>query len=64
LRDKGLEEDEELVPREDEVLEFIRCCCATAVDESINPLNVLVIIIATANTMTIVSANRFFTWVC
>ncbi|MGB6531498.1 MAG: hypothetical protein WBF33_25610 [Candidatus Nitrosopolaris sp.] len=45
LKDKGLEE--ELVPWEDEVLEFIRCCCATAVDGS-NPLNGNVIIIATA----------------
>ena len=34
LRGKGLEE--ELAFWEDEVLEFIRCCCATAVDGSIN----------------------------
>ncbi|MGB6527980.1 MAG: hypothetical protein WBF33_07715, partial [Candidatus Nitrosopolaris sp.] len=57
LRDKGLEE-EESVPRE-EVFEFIRCCCATAVDGSINTLNVLVIIIATANTTAVAAANRF-----
>jgi hypothetical protein len=36
LRDKGLEE--ELVPLEGE---FIRCCCATAVDGSINPSELL-----------------------
>jgi hypothetical protein len=53
LRDKGLEDDEELVPW-DEVFELICCSCATAVvDESINLLNeiVIIIIIATANTM-------------
>jgi hypothetical protein len=46
LRDKGLEE--ELVLWEDEVLEFICRCSATAVDGSINPLNGNVIIVATA----------------
>ena len=58
LRDKGLEE-EELVFCEDEVLEFIRCCCATAVGGSIKPSNGIVIIIATANTTAIATANRF-----
>ena len=59
LRDKGLGEEE--VPREDEVLEFTcRCCCATAVDGSINLLNgIVIIIIATANTMAVANANRF-----
>ena len=58
LRDKGLEEELLWV---DEVLEFIRCCCATAVDGSVNPLNGIVIIIATANTTdgTVANANRF-----
>jgi hypothetical protein len=58
LRDKGLQE-EELVLWEEEVLEFIRCCCATAVDGSINPSNGIVIIIATANTTAVATANRF-----
>jgi hypothetical protein len=61
LRDKGLEDDEELVPW-DEVFELICCSCATAVvDESINLLNeiVIIIIIATANTMTAANTNRF-----
>ena len=60
LRDKGL--GEELVPWEDEVLEFICCCCcaATAVGVSITLMNVLVItIIATANRMAAAKANRF-----
>jgi hypothetical protein len=56
FRDNGLEEDEELVPRK-EVSELICCCCAT--DGSINPLNGLVIIIATVNTMAVATANRF-----
>jgi hypothetical protein len=34
-----------------------RCCCATAVDGSINPLNGIVIIIAIANKTA--TANRF-----
>jgi hypothetical protein len=50
LRDKGLEEEEELVLWE--VLEFICCCCATAVD------GIVIIIIATANMMAVTS-NRF-----
>jgi hypothetical protein len=57
LRDKGLEEEEELVLWEDEVLEFIRCCCVTAVDGSINPFNGIIINPATA--MTVASANSF-----
>ena len=57
LRGKGLGE-EELVLWEDEELEFICCCCATAIDGSINLLNGIVIIIATANTMAVAS-NRF-----
>jgi hypothetical protein len=57
---KGLEEDEELVPCEEEVLEFIRCCCAaTAVGVGINPLYGIVIIIATANTTAVANQNRF-----
>jgi len=65
LRDKGLEGEEELVLWEDEVLEFIRCCCATAVDGSINPLNgIVAIIIATAHTMTVANANRFLIGLC
>jgi hypothetical protein len=58
--DKGL--GEELVPWEDEVLEFICCyCCATTVvGVSITLLNVLVTtIIATANRMAAAKANRF-----
>ena len=57
LRDKGLEE-EEVVLWEDEVLEFIRCVCATAiVSVSITLLNVLVtIIIATTNRMAVVDS--------
>ena len=48
LRDKGLEEDEEVVPW-DVVFELICCPCATAVvDDSINRFNKIVII-ATAN---------------
>jgi hypothetical protein len=63
LRDKGLEE--ELAFWEDEVLEFIRCCCATAVDGSINPLNgIVAIIIATAHTMAVANANRFLIGLC
>jgi hypothetical protein len=59
LRDKGLEE-EELVPCEDEVLEFVCCCCATtAVDGSINLLNGIVVIIAAAHTMAVANANHF-----
>jgi len=42
-------EEKELVLWEDEVLEFIPCCRATAVDGSISPFNG--IIINTANTM-------------
>ena len=42
LRDKGLEE-EEIVLWVDEVLDFIRCCCATAVDGSISPFNGIII---------------------
>jgi predicted DNA-binding helix-hairpin-helix protein len=57
LRDKGLEGEEELVLWEDEVLEFIRCCCATAVDESISPFNGIIINPATA--MAIASTDRF-----
>ena len=57
---KGLEEDEELVPGEEEVLEFNCCCCAaTAVGVSINPLYGIVIIIATANTTAVANQNRF-----
>jgi len=56
LRDKGLEE--ELVPWEEVALEFNCSCCATAVDGSINPLNGIVIIIATANTTAVANANR------
>jgi hypothetical protein len=57
LRDKGLEEEELLW---EEVLEFIRGCCASAVDRSyVNPLNGIVIIIATANTTAVAYANRF-----
>jgi hypothetical protein len=58
LRDKGLTEAEELEFGEDEELEFICCCCATAVDTTINLLNWIVIIIATANTMAVAS-NSF-----
>jgi hypothetical protein len=54
LKDKGLEEG--LLPWEGE---FIRCCCATAVDGSINPSNGIIIIIATANTTAVAKANRF-----
>ena len=66
LRDKGLVVEElvveELVVREDEVLELICCCCAaTDVDESINLFNgEIIIIIASANTMAVANANRFF----
>jgi hypothetical protein len=56
LRDKGLEE-EEIVLWEDEVLEFIFCCSATAADGSISPFNG--IIINPANTMAVANANRF-----
>jgi hypothetical protein len=44
LRDKGLEGEEALVLSEDEVLEFIRCCCATDVDGSISSFNGLLLI--------------------
>jgi len=57
LRDKGLEGEEELVLSEDEVLEFIRCCCATAVDGSISSFNG--IIINPTNTMTVTSTDGF-----
>jgi hypothetical protein len=55
---KGLEEDEELV-RWEEVFELICCSCATAVvDKSINLLyKIVIIIIATANTMAVPSTN-------
>ena len=56
LRGKGLEE--ELALWEDEVFEFICCCCATAVDESI-PLNGIINIIPTAHTIAVANANRF-----
>ncbi|MGB6532520.1 MAG: hypothetical protein WBF33_30845, partial [Candidatus Nitrosopolaris sp.] len=56
LRDKGFEE--ELALWEDEVFEFICCVCATVVDGG-TPLNGIVIIIATANTIAIANANRF-----
>ena len=57
---KGLEEDEELVPCEEEVLEFICCvCAATAVGVSISPLYGIVIIIATENTTAVANQNRF-----
>ena len=52
LRGKGL------ALWEDEALEFICCCCTTAVEGSI-PLNEIVIIIATANKMAVADANRF-----
>ena len=39
LRDKGPTEEEELEFGEADVLEFICCCCATAVDGTINLLN-------------------------
>ena len=55
LRDKGLEDEEVLW--EDEVLEFISCCSATAVDGSISSFNG--IIINPANTMAVANANRF-----
>jgi hypothetical protein len=55
LRDKGLEE--ELVLWEDEVLEFISCCSATAVGGSISPFNG--IIVNPANTIAVANANRF-----
>jgi hypothetical protein len=59
LRDKGLEE-EELVPWEDEILEFNCCVCATTVVVSITLFNVPVtIIIATINSMAVANANRF-----
>jgi hypothetical protein len=58
LRDKGLVE-EELVLWEDEVLEFICCCSATATDGSINPLNGTIMIIAITNTMAVANANGF-----
>jgi len=54
-------EEKELVLWEDEVLEFIPCCCATAVD-GINPFNG--IIINTANTMAFANANRFLIGLC
>ena len=60
LMDKGL--GEELVPWEDEALEFICCCCCatTAVDESINLFNgIVIIIIATTNRMAVANANSF-----
>jgi hypothetical protein len=57
---KGLEEDEEGVPCEEEVLEFICCvCAATDVGVSINPPYGIVIIIATAKTTAVPTANRF-----
>jgi hypothetical protein len=42
----------------DEVLVFIRCCCATAVDGS-SLLNGTVVIIATTNRIPVVNPNRF-----
>jgi predicted DNA-binding helix-hairpin-helix protein len=48
---------EEGVLWEDEVLEFIRCCCATTVDESISPFNGIIINPATAKA--IASTDRF-----
>jgi hypothetical protein len=51
LRDGGLAE---FVFCEDEILEYIRCCCATTtLDGIVN------IIIATANTVAVENANRF-----
>jgi hypothetical protein len=56
LRDKGLEE-EELVPWEGE---FICCVCATTAVVVIIPLNVhVVIIIAAAKRIAVVTADRF-----
>jgi hypothetical protein len=56
---KGLE-DEEGVPCEEEVLEFICCvCAATDVGVSINPLYGIVIINAIANTTAVANQNRF-----
>jgi len=56
LIDKGLEGDEELVPW-GEIFELICCSCATALDESINLLNkIVIIIIATANIMAVPNA--------
>jgi len=43
---------------EDEILEFIRCCCATAVDGSI-PLNGIVVITAAAHTTAVTNTNRY-----
>ena len=63
LRGKGLEVEVLEFWEEDEVLEFIRCCCATAVDGSINPLNV-VVIIAVAHTIAVANANRFLIGLC
>jgi len=58
LRDKGLEEDEEVVPW-DVVFELICCPCATAVvDDSINRFNKIGII-ATVNTMAVPNADCF-----
>jgi hypothetical protein len=58
LRDKGLEEDEGLVPWE---VVFIGCVCATtAAGTSINTFNVLIPnIIATAHTMAVATAIPF-----
>ena len=63
LRGKGLEVGE-LIFLEDEVLEFIRCCCATAIDGSINPLNGIVVIIATEHTIAVENTNRFLIGLC
>ena len=51
LRGKGLEVEVLEFWEGDEVLEFIRCCCATAtaIDGSIHPLNEIVVIIATVH---------------
>jgi hypothetical protein len=56
LRGKGLEE-KEVLTCEDEVLEFISCCSATVVGESISPFNG--IIMKPANTMVVANVNRF-----
>ena len=64
LRGKGLEVEELVFWEEDEVSEFIRCCCATAVDGSINPLNGIVVIIATEHTIAVENTNRFLIGLC
>jgi len=65
LRGKGLKV-EVLEFWEDEVLEFIRCCCATAtaIDGSIHPLNGIVVIIATVHRIAVANANRFLIGLC